>query len=207
MKRLPVTRRAHSSKTLTRLKAALHRIHKRHPLAYMRQGEAETMSYYGFPREHWRSLRTNNPMERIIKGVRRRTRVVGAFPDGQSAMMLVAAQLRLIAGTQWGNALPSRPQTLRIAVGGGTRWTGPVNTKGARRGLKRRPPPLSLGTLSTSRAQNHAHNTMCEKLWTLRRNFLQLTITSPQRNLKNRTETATCELSPSSPAPPRSSPS
>ncbi len=55
-----------------------------------------------YPREHWRSLRTNNPLERIIKEIRRRTRVVGSFPDGQSALMLVAARLRHIAGTKWG---------------------------------------------------------------------------------------------------------
>ncbi len=34
--------------------------------------------------------------------VRRRTRVVGAFPDGKSALMLVSARLRHIAGTKWG---------------------------------------------------------------------------------------------------------
>ena len=35
--------------------------------------------------------------------VRRRTRVVGTFPDGNSALMLVCARLRHVAGTQWGN--------------------------------------------------------------------------------------------------------
>ena len=55
-----------------------------------------------FPREHWRCIKTNNPMERLNREVRRRTRVVGAFPDGQSALMLVAARLRHIAGTKWG---------------------------------------------------------------------------------------------------------
>jgi putative transposase len=37
-----------------------------------------------------------------MKQIRRRTRVVGAFPDGNSALMLAAARLRHIAGTQWG---------------------------------------------------------------------------------------------------------
>ena len=62
----------------------------------------ETFMYYRFPREHWRRIRTNNPMERIMREIRRRTRVVGAFPDGQSALMLVSARLRHIAGTKWG---------------------------------------------------------------------------------------------------------
>jgi len=62
----------------------------------------ETLSYMQFPSEHWRRIRTNNPLERIMKEIRRRTRVVGAFPDGDSAMLLVAARLRHIAGTKWG---------------------------------------------------------------------------------------------------------
>ena len=62
----------------------------------------ETLTYYNFPSEHWRRIRTNNPLERIMREVRRRTRVVGAFPDGNSALMLVAARLRHIAGTRWG---------------------------------------------------------------------------------------------------------
>jgi putative transposase len=66
------------------------------------EGIHETLSYYGFPREHWIKVRTNNPLERIMKEIRRRTRVVGSFPDGKSALMLVAARLRHIAGTKWG---------------------------------------------------------------------------------------------------------
>ena len=62
----------------------------------------ETLTYYHFPREHRRRLRTNNPLERILREVRRRMRVVGAFPDGNSALMLVAARLRYFAGTNWG---------------------------------------------------------------------------------------------------------
>jgi transposase-like protein len=43
----------------------------------------------------------NNPLERIMREIRRRTRVVGAFPDGNSAINLAAASLRHIAGTRW----------------------------------------------------------------------------------------------------------
>jgi len=66
------------------------------------EGVAETLSYMQFPREHWTRIRTNNPLERIMREIRRRTRVVGAFPDGQSALMLVAARLRYVAGSRWG---------------------------------------------------------------------------------------------------------
>jgi putative transposase len=62
----------------------------------------ETLSYMRFPREDWRCLRTNNPLERLIREARRRTRAVGAFPDGYSALMLVSARLRHVAGTKWG---------------------------------------------------------------------------------------------------------
>ncbi len=61
----------------------------------------ETLAYYAFPEEHWRRIRTNNPLERILREIRRRTRVVGSFPDGQSALNLAAARLRHIAGTAW----------------------------------------------------------------------------------------------------------
>lgn len=67
-----------------------------------RDGVEETLSYMSFPREHWTRIRSNNMLERIMKEIRRRTRVVGAFPDGRSALMLVAARLRHIAGTKWG---------------------------------------------------------------------------------------------------------
>ncbi len=67
----------------------------------VRGGALETLSYMSFPREHWIRIRTNNVLERIMREIRRRTRVVGNFPDGQSALMLVAARLRHIAGTTW----------------------------------------------------------------------------------------------------------
>jgi putative transposase len=68
----------------------------------IKEGIEETLRYGYFPREHWRHIKTNNPLERILREVRRRTRVVGAFPDGNSALMLVAARLRHVAGTKWG---------------------------------------------------------------------------------------------------------
>ena len=62
----------------------------------------ETLTYCDFPSEHWAKIRTNNVIERMNREIRRRTRVVGAFPDGNSALMLVCARLRHVAGTQWG---------------------------------------------------------------------------------------------------------
>jgi len=68
----------------------------------VREGIAETLTYYAFPDKHHRQIRTDNPLERIMREIRRRSRVVGCFPDGRSALMLAAARLRYIAGSKWG---------------------------------------------------------------------------------------------------------
>ena len=60
-------------------------------------GIEETLTYCGFPSEHWTRIRTNNVIERLNREIRRRTRVVVCFPDGNSALILV------VASTQWGN--------------------------------------------------------------------------------------------------------
>lgn len=69
----------------------------------VREGFAETLTYCEMPREHWRRIRTNNAIERLNREIRRRTRVVGTFPDGKSALMLVAARLKYVADSEWGS--------------------------------------------------------------------------------------------------------
>jgi len=66
-------------------------------------GYAETLTYTRFPMEHWKRIRTNNAIERLNREVRRRTRVVGTFPDGKSALMLVTARLKYVADSEWGS--------------------------------------------------------------------------------------------------------
>lgn len=68
-----------------------------------REGYAETLTYTRFPREHWRRIRTDNAIERLNREIRRRTRVVGTFPDGRSALMLVTARLKYVAESEWGS--------------------------------------------------------------------------------------------------------
>ena len=63
----------------------------------------ETLTYCDFPSEHWTRIRTNNVIERLNREICHRTRVVSCFPDGNSALMLVCARLRHVAGTQWGS--------------------------------------------------------------------------------------------------------
>lgn len=65
-------------------------------------GIEETLTYMDYPAEHWNRIRTNNTIERVNREIKRRTRAIGAFPDGQSALMLVCARLRHVAATDWG---------------------------------------------------------------------------------------------------------
>ena len=66
-------------------------------------GIEETLTYMDFPTQHWSRIRTNNnTIERLNREIKRRTKAIGAFPDGQNALMLVCARLRHVAATSWG---------------------------------------------------------------------------------------------------------
>ena len=69
----------------------------------LREGIGETTTYLlpEFPDGHRRRLRTNNMIERLNREIRRRTRVVGGFPDGNSALMLVCARIRYMTANEW----------------------------------------------------------------------------------------------------------
>ena len=69
----------------------------------VREGRFETLTYTRFPMEHWRRIRTNNAIEQPNREIRRRTRVIGTFPDGKSALMLVTARLKCVADSEWGS--------------------------------------------------------------------------------------------------------
>lgn len=99
---------AQESKSAAREKAklvvaALKEMKLKKAAAKVEDGIEETLTYMDFPFEHWTRIRTNNVIERLNREIRRRTRVVGTFPDGNSALMLVCARLRHVAGSQWGN--------------------------------------------------------------------------------------------------------
>ena len=63
----------------------------------------KTLTYCHFSSKHWSKIRTYNVIERLNREIRRRTRVIGTFSDGNSALMLVCARLRHVVGAQWGN--------------------------------------------------------------------------------------------------------
>lgn len=113
---------AQESKAAAREKAwqvveSLKELKLKEAAAKVEAGIDETLTYAEFPFEHWTRIRTNNAIERLNREIRRRTRVVGTFPDGNSALMLVCARLRHVAGTQWGNKKYINMKHLEIADG------------------------------------------------------------------------------------------
>jgi putative transposase len=64
------------------------------------QAEDEILAFYAFPQEHWRKLRSTNPLERFNREIGRRTDVVGIFPDDRSLIRLVSI-LAIEANDEW----------------------------------------------------------------------------------------------------------
>ena len=62
---------------------------------------AETLTDMEFPSRDRLKIRSNNAIERLNREIRRRARVIGAFPDGESALMLVCAGLRYMEDNLW----------------------------------------------------------------------------------------------------------
>jgi putative transposase len=56
-------------------------------------GEEEILAFYDFPREHWRQVYSTNPLERLNKELKRRSAVVGIFPNREAVLRLFGALL------------------------------------------------------------------------------------------------------------------
>ena len=77
------------------LRQVVDMLHSRYPKAaeLLEQAETDVTAYATFPRPHWRKIASTNPLERVHKEIKRRSNVVGIFPDDASVIRLVGAVL------------------------------------------------------------------------------------------------------------------
>jgi transposase-like protein len=85
-----------------RLRDAVGQLERRLPkvAAMLEEAEHDVLAFYAFPAEHWPKLRSTNPLERFNREIRRRTDVVGIFPDDASLIRLVS-MLAIEANDEW----------------------------------------------------------------------------------------------------------
>jgi transposase-like protein len=69
-------------------------------VALLEAAEDDILAFYAFPADHWRKLRSTNPLERFNREIGRRTDVVGIFPDDQSLIRL-ASMLAIEQNDEW----------------------------------------------------------------------------------------------------------
>jgi putative transposase len=98
----PIFNQSNRDEARARLAEAVEKLERALPkvAAILEQAEEEILAFYAFPPEHWRKLRSTNPLERFNREIGRRTDVVGIFPDDRSLIRLVS-MLAIEANDEW----------------------------------------------------------------------------------------------------------
>ena len=107
-------------------RAVADRLRERFPRlgAVMDEAEYDVLSYLSFPKTHWSQIHSTNPIERLNREVKRRTNVVGIFPNENAITRLVGAIL-LEQNDEW--AVCRRYMSLETLAGlGDTALVGPA---------------------------------------------------------------------------------
>ena len=91
----PAGARDRLSEAVTALEGKLPKV-----AALLEQAEDDILAFYAFPADHWRKIRSTNPLERFNREIARRTDVVGIFPDDQSLIRL-ASMLAIEQNDEW----------------------------------------------------------------------------------------------------------
>jgi transposase-like protein len=101
-----------------------------------RDAEDDVLAYMSFPEAHWRRIRSTNPLERLNKESRRRTDVVGTFPNSAALLRLVT-MLLVEQNDEWLEVPAEQPDALRTPLDGTLLRETPLHPKTRRRRLKR----------------------------------------------------------------------
>jgi putative transposase len=98
----PIFNAAAGAEARERLDAAVAQLEGPLPkvAALLAEAEEDVLAFYAFPPDHWRKLRSTNPLERLNREIGRRTDVVGIFPD-DSSLIRLATMLCIEQNDEW----------------------------------------------------------------------------------------------------------